>query len=144
MLRCLLVLLCLIYTQPTLAAKRIALVIGNNAYPNLPVDRQLRKAINDAASMRNTLQTSLGFEVLYGEDADWETMNNLTNQLEAKVENGDIVFLYFSGHGVSIGGENFLLPMDIPKPKQGQEARLMGNSFGAEKLTRRKTIAPSG
>jgi len=125
--------------DPAQAARRVALVIGNNAYANLPAERQLKKAVNDARAMRDVLRDTLGFEVIYGENTDWEQMNNLTAQWEATVGNGDIVFLYFSGHGVSIGAENFLLPSDIPLPKQGQEARLMGNSFGAEQLTRKLT-----
>ena len=33
---------------PAVAEKRIALAIGNDLYPNLPADRQLKKAANDA------------------------------------------------------------------------------------------------
>ena len=118
-------------------AKRMAFVVGNNAYPNLPNFRQLQKAVNDARSMRDTLRDDLGFEVSFAEDADFRTMNNGFKNFEAKVEPGDVVFMYFSGHGVSIGGENFLLPSDIPVPVQGEEQRLIGSSFGAEQLVLR-------
>lgn len=122
---------------PALASQRLALVVGNNEYPNLPAERQLQKAVNDARAIRDTLTSDLGFEVLYGENADWKTMNGLIKQLGEKVKSGDVIFVYYSGHGVSIGGENFLLPSDIPTPKEGEENRLIGNSFGAEELTRK-------
>ena len=117
MLRCFLVFICLVCTQLMPAeAKRVALVIGNNSYPNLPDFRQLQKAVNDARSMRDTLRDDLGFNVSFAENADFRTMNNGFKKFEAAVEPGDVVFMYFSGHGVSIGGENFLLPSDIPRP----------------------------
>ncbi len=122
---------------PTEAARRLALVIGNDSYANLPADRQLFNAVKDAIAMRDTLSNDLGFTVLYDTNADWDDMNNLIKQLENAVSSGDIVFIYYSGHGVSIGAENFLLPSDLPAPRQGQEDRLMGNSFGAEALTKR-------
>ena len=40
----------------------MALVIGNDRYQNLPADRQLRKAVNDAND-RGTLRP-LGFDVM--------------------------------------------------------------------------------
>src|SRR6187455_3338625 len=36
---------------PAIAEKRIALAIGNDLYANLPADRQLRKAANDATTV---------------------------------------------------------------------------------------------
>ncbi len=91
MLRCLIVLLCLIASQITPAyAKRVALVIGNNSYPNLPDFRQLQKAVNDARSMRDTLRDDLGFVVSFEENADFRTMNNGFKNFEAEVEPGDV------------------------------------------------------
>ena len=123
--------------SPAEAAKRVALVIGINSYSNLSAERQLKKAVNDARSIRDALKDDLGFDVLYEENADWAKMNSLIKQVEARIESGDVVFIYFSGHGVSIGGENYLLPSDVPEPRQGEEARLTGNSFGAEAVGQR-------
>ena len=122
--------------SPALAGKRIALVIGNNQYANMSAEHQLQKAVNDARAMRDTLRDYLGFTVLYGENADWQAMNGLIKQLEAQVSDGDIVFFYYSGHGASIGGENYILPTDVPALREGEEGRLTGNSFGAEALTK--------
>lgn len=70
---------------PALAAKRVALVIGNNSYANLSPERQLKKAVNDARAMRDTLAADLGFTVLYREDADCGAMNGLIKQVETVV-----------------------------------------------------------
>jgi formylglycine-generating enzyme required for sulfatase activity len=138
MLRILLLAMMMIALAPGAdAAKRVGLVIGNNAYAGLPQDLQLKKAINDAKAMRETLERDLGFQVFYGENADWRGMNALVTQLETAIEAGDVVFFYFAGHGVSVGAENYLLPADVPPLVAGEEARLLGNSFGAEQLTRR-------
>src|ERR1044072_1999748 len=47
------------------AEKRVAWVIGNDGYVNMPADRQLQKAVNDAHTIAQSLQ-ALGFEVLIG------------------------------------------------------------------------------
>jgi hypothetical protein len=48
------------FAQPAQAEKRVALVIGNNDYKNVP---KLQKAVNDARTMGDTLK-QLGFAVL--------------------------------------------------------------------------------
>ena len=45
---------------PAIAAKRLALVFGNDVYDELP---HLRKAVNDANAMRDAL-AGLGYEVV--------------------------------------------------------------------------------
>ena len=42
---------------PAWAEKRVALAIGNDLYPNLPADRQLKKAANDATIIAGTLRS---------------------------------------------------------------------------------------
>src|SRR5262249_20369075 len=63
---CAVMLIC-IGIVPCHAEKRLALVIGNNNYLNLPAAQQLKKAINDSHSVADALGT-LGFEVIRGED----------------------------------------------------------------------------
>jgi len=50
--------------QPAHAEKRVALVIGNNDYKNVP---KLQKAVNDARTMGDTLR-QLGFSVMVAEN----------------------------------------------------------------------------
>ena len=51
-------------TTPALAEKRVALVMGNDHYANLPI---LQKAVNDAEAVGNAL-ARLGFDVIRGRD----------------------------------------------------------------------------
>jgi hypothetical protein len=54
----------LAFAAPAQAAKRVALVIGNNDYRNVP---KLQKAVNDARTMGDTLK-QLGFSVMVAEN----------------------------------------------------------------------------
>jgi tetratricopeptide (TPR) repeat protein len=124
-------------SQPAWAAKRIALVVGNNLYENFPDFRQLKKAVNDAKAVSQTLQTGLGFDVRLLTDSSYSDMNRAIKQVEADIEPGSVVFLYFSGHGVAIEGANYLMPSDVPQPVVGEEQRLSGASFPAEQIISR-------
>ena len=65
-LACALVLVCA-GLRPGHAEKRLALVIGNDRYANLPANEQLRKAVNDARAVGDALE-SIGFQVIRGEN----------------------------------------------------------------------------
>jgi uncharacterized caspase-like protein len=41
-----------------------------------------------------------------------------------RLSQGDIAFFFFSGHGVAIGGANYILPSDVPDVEADQEIRL--------------------
>ena len=119
------------------AARKLALVIGNDAYTNLPV---LQKAVNDGTAMARTLR-AIGYDVLEGSDLTRRETNRLFSDLESRIEVGDEVFFYFAGHGVAIGSENYLIPTDMPRPRSGEEGlvRDEGHSVTAlvERLQRR-------
>jgi uncharacterized caspase-like protein len=88
--------------MPQLAqAKRIALVVGINRYDNLPRERQLVKAVNDARAMEGALN-AVDFDVIKAEDVGRSAFNQAWQQLHTKVQPGDEVALFFSGHGVEI------------------------------------------
>lgn len=120
-----------------LAAKRHALVIGNDLYPALGASQQLRKAVNDAKAMDAVLR-DLGFQVTLVTNAGRDQIDGALDRLEASIESGDVVFVYFSGHGVEIDNLNYLLPSDIrvhdqagnPLPKR----TLLNQSLNAAKL----------
>ncbi len=113
-------LLLLICVAPALAAKRVALVIGNDVYPKLPAEAQLRKAVNDAQAMAGKLR-ELGYTVTAGENADFRQFYALWEKFSAGVAPGDEVAIFFSGHGVAIKGQNFLVPVDAVPPKSGEQ-----------------------
>jgi hypothetical protein len=118
---------------PAIAEKRIALAIGNDLYANLPADRQLRKAANDAATVAETLR-SLGFEVIVGTNLGRQAMIDKLAEFTARLQPGDTAALFFAGHGVAIGGVNYLIPSDVPAVTEGAEARVRGASLAEPDL----------
>ena len=92
------------------AQNRLALVIGNDSYQNVP---KLRKAVNDANGIGQTL-SNLGFSVTIATDVSRRQMNKTLQNFNNKIFAGDTVLLFFAGHGVEIEGENYLLPIDVP------------------------------
>ena len=132
MLRIGLIALIVIYgaALPVVAQNRLALVIGNDSYSDVPA---LRKAVNDANSMAATL-ASQNFEVFAATDADRRTMNRNISQFTAKLEPGDTAFLFFAGHGVEIDGENYLLPVDIITPAAGEQDFIKAESIALSSL----------
>ncbi len=117
-------------TTSAMAEKRIALVIGNDAYQNLLPAQQLQKARNDAASMGNALE-KIGFTVVRAMDASRRQFNLKLLELSRQIEPGDTVAFFYAGHGVRIDGANHLLPSDIPKIASGQEELLVSESINS-------------
>jgi len=114
-------------------ARKVALVIGNDAYTNLPV---LQKAVNDGTTMAQTLR-AIGYEVLEGSDLTRRETSRLFSDLENLVEVGDEVFFYFAGHGVAIGSENYLIPTDMPRPRAGEEGLVRDEGHSVTDLVQR-------
>ena len=106
-----LLLLALACALPAHAA-RLALVIGNDNYVNLK--QPLRNARNDARLMTATLR-SAGFEVVGNtrENLSRSEMWRAINQFKDRIGPGDEVVFFFAGHGVQIGANPMLLPVDI-------------------------------
>jgi Caspase domain len=128
-----LVLAVLAFSPSAVTAKRVALVIGIDAYDNLP---KLQKAVNDEKAVAEAL-TTLGFEVVTGENLSRREMNAKLAELDAKIAPGDTVFFYFAGHGVALGAENYLLPSDLPKPKDGEENLVRDEGHAVDAIVRR-------
>ena len=110
-------------------ADRIALVIGNDAYPNLGADQQLRKAVNDARAMGESLE-AIGFSVILGENLDRQSMIDRIFAFTQRIKPGDTALLFYAGHGIAIGGGNYLLPSDVRSANPGEEARVRAMAIG--------------
>lgn len=95
------------------AERRVALVIGNNDYQNVP---KLEKAVNDAKAVSQAL-SKIGFEVMYLPNAGQKKMNQAVNEFAQRISGGGIGVFFFAGHGLQINNQNFLLPIDIDAPK---------------------------
>ena len=90
------------------AAGRVALVIGNSEYEH---STRLRNPGNDAAAIRDAL-TRLGFEVVFRLDADEDVMDDALAEFERRSERADVALVFYAGHGMEMGGVNYLVPVD--------------------------------
>jgi len=94
---------------PASSVRRHALVIGNNDYRHVA---GLNNARADARAMADAL-SGAGFGVTLRMDMDERGFKQVLRDFRLQVEPGDEVVLFFAGHGVQLGGANFLLPVDI-------------------------------
>jgi len=90
------------------AAPRVALVIGNSAYQNVPA---LENPVRDARAMSDKLQ-SLGFEVVAGYDLTKAQTQAAIAKFAEAARGGDIALFFYAGHGMQVDGVNYLLPVD--------------------------------
>ena len=98
----------LLELEPIRVQKKLALVIGNTSYPKSP----LKNPINDAKAMTTELR-DLGFEVIEARDLGRRQLGQSIDQFAARLERGDLALFYFSGHGIQVQQENYLLPVDF-------------------------------
>ncbi len=120
-------------SAPAHAEKRVALVIGNNDYKNVPA---LRKAVNDARLMGDTLK-QLGFQVLFAENQTRKAFSETMLAFDQMISPGDTAFFFFAGHGFEVASQNYLLPTDIAAVTEGQEELIRDGAFAAERVISR-------
>ncbi|WOH85107.1 caspase family protein [Bradyrhizobium sp. BEA-2-5] len=118
---------------PAHAEKRVALVVGNNDYKNVP---KLLKAVNDARTMGDTLK-QLGFSVMVAENLNRQAFSETLLAFDRAVEPGDTAFFFYAGHGFEIAGQNYLLPTDVPAATEGQEELVRDASILADRIVER-------
>src|SRR5436305_1004651 len=95
---------------PASAQQRIALVIGNAAYPKGP----LQHSLADGGLVAEAL-TSIGFEIVEGADVNSGDMRRLFGEFLQKVNAagpGTIAFIYYNGYAIQFEGDNYLIPVD--------------------------------
>ncbi|MEP6787575.1 MAG: caspase family protein [Acidobacteriota bacterium] len=95
--------------KPLVSDGRTALVIGIGTYQNA---RALTNSVNDATDMANAL-SSLGFEVIYGVDLNLKQMSEKVREFGDKLKSkGGVGMFYYAGHGIQVGGRNYLIPVE--------------------------------
>ncbi|MCG6859106.1 MAG: caspase family protein, partial [Salaquimonas sp.] len=90
------------------ADKRVALVIGNSAYRNVPA---LANPKNDASDIAEKLK-GMGFEVVLGEDLDLNGLRSTIRQFAGALDGADLALFFYAGHGLQVNGQNYIAPVD--------------------------------
>ena len=120
------------------ADKRVALVVGNAAYQAVP---QLPNPSRDASAVARMFRDA-GFDTV-------ETQLNVGNlefkrairRFEATADQADIAVVYYAGHGLEIGGVNYMIPVDarLASDRDAEDEaipleRLVSSADGARRL----------
>ncbi|MFZ1215126.1 MAG: caspase family protein, partial [Pseudolabrys sp.] len=92
-----------------LPAGRVALVIGNANYPDARTP--LPTTIRDARTLADEFRR-IDFEVDFKENLNKQNMQNAIAAFTGKISNGTVALLYFSGFGLDVGRQNYLIPVD--------------------------------
>ncbi len=87
----------------------MALIVGNGAYKNV---RQLDNPPRDARLIADTFR-GLGFAtVTLAPDLTRDNFFQALRTFGAEAEKSDWAVVYYAGHGMEIGGVNYLIPTD--------------------------------
>ncbi len=86
----------------------VALVIGQSKYQHLA---PLSNPESDAHDIEALLE-DLGFDVSGSTDRDAKKLKRDLERFAEDAEGADAAIIYYSGHGIEAGGENWLVPVD--------------------------------
>ena len=92
----------------TAASDRVALVIGMADYQTVP---KLENTISDAKALAATLE-GIGFDVDTLIDPTRAEVEETLADFAFRSETADLALIYYAGHGVSVQGTTFLVPVD--------------------------------
>lgn len=89
--------------------RRVALVIGNGEYAHSP---KLTNPSRDARAVASSLR-AIGFQsVTVANDLSREGLMGALRTFAREAEKADWVMVYYAGHGIEVGGVNYLIPVD--------------------------------
>lgn len=95
-------------------APRMALIIGNGNYNDVP----LRNPVNDATAIATRLQ-DYDFDVTLRLNINQDDLVTVIKNFGQRLkESGGIGLFYYAGHGLQIKGENYLVPVDAEIEKE--------------------------
>jgi Caspase domain/Domain of unknown function (DUF4189) len=115
--------------MPARADTRVALVIGNGTYQNVSA---LPNPVNDANDISDSLRR-LGFDVKTLTNANFDDMRRALIGFGQKARGAEFAVIFFAGHGMEIGGENWLIPVDA---QLGTDLDVPNETIGLQFLTR--------
>ena len=89
------------------APGRVALLIGNNAYPSSP----LRNAVNDARDLGAVLR-ELGFRTIVKENTSRAEMIGALQEFGKALDGAEAALFFYAGHAMQFKDRNYLIPVD--------------------------------
>ncbi|MEW6264938.1 MAG: caspase family protein [Thermodesulfobacteriota bacterium] len=111
------------------AERRVALVIGNAAYKESP----LQNPVNDAEDMARSLNR-YGFRVIKLLNATREGMKAAVREFGDQIKQGGVGLFFYAGHGLQVDGENYLVPVNANVQRKfevGDECLKVSSILGA-------------
>ena len=101
---------------------RIALVIGESRYVNLP---RLMNPEKDARSIAETLQ-KMGYDTQLLLDASEDGIRKEIRKFASQSGKADVAVVFYAGHGAQLNGSNYLLPIDMDVPNTEADIQFAG------------------
>jgi hypothetical protein len=112
---------------PALADKRVALILGNSNYQNVP---PLSNPINDGGVMAATFKNA-GFDVVSRYDLSALDTRRVLRDFADRARDADIAVIYYAGHGIEVDGANYLIPVDA---KLERDADIYDEAFSLDRI----------
>lgn len=94
--------------RPNPAEARVALVVGNGAYPEAP----LKNPPQDARAMAQALE-GCGFQVRLVLNANRDELFRAVREFGERIRGGGVGLFYYAGHGMAVRGANYLIPVGV-------------------------------
>jgi hypothetical protein len=118
--------------------KRIALVVGNSNYANVPkLPNPQRDAISVGQMFRDAGFNSVDVII----NASNIELKRAIRKFEIDSDQADIAVIFYAGHGLEIGGTNYLIPIDarLASDRDAEDEaitldRVVSSADGASKL----------
>jgi hypothetical protein len=101
---------------------RLALVIGNSGYVNLP---KLSNPANDARAVADEL-AKMGYQTRLLLDTSEQKIRREVRQFASDSAKVDVAVVFYAGHGAQVNGNNYLLPTDIDIPRTDVDIQFAG------------------
>jgi uncharacterized caspase-like protein len=118
------------------AATKFALVLGNGQYQGK--DRRLSNAEADARLVAKSL-TALGFDVTVAFNLARRDMHQAVSGFAERLPQGALAFVFYAGHGMQLGGLNYLIPVDMqPNSEQAVQVSALPLRILMEQLAASK------
>lgn len=130
----------LAFSASIATAERWALLIGNEAYSDLPA---LRNPLNDIRQFGARLR-GLGFQVVEQENLkDSQALGEavLTFAHDAKSANADSILVHYAGHGFQVDGTNYLMPTGVSRPDEAALTASLDTDLGLDNEQRAGRLA---